>query len=67
MSTIMQVIVSQVNISVEGMSGPNMLLSLIQRLIADPDNRQHFYQVSVTWCVGLNNIIIEKHFSHLLC
>ena len=28
------------------MSGPSMLIILLQRLITDPDNRQHFYQVS---------------------
>lgn len=56
MSTVIPSYVSQVKDSAEGMGGPNMLMSLLQRLITDPDNRQHFYQVSGEWCVGLNEI-----------
>lgn len=37
----------EVENAAEGMCGPNTFMSHIQRLIADPDYRQHFYQVCV--------------------
>ncbi|CAL8304394.1 unnamed protein product [Lota lota] len=44
MQTLSSLLSQEVNNSAEGLSEPNMLISLIQRLITDPDNRQHFYQ-----------------------